>query len=228
MQLRPFDEASLQRLSELLDAKAETANTMRCDEVQAYMMALLSGPDDLNTSEWLPEVVGNESLFSQEECDEIESLVMSMVLDMRMKFQEKMLPDLWLYEDAAEHPDFHTWCNAYLYALDVVPTDWFETIDDEEFEDLFYPIMALGGIYDEDENGEMVLHLTNRELTQLESELPHVLLDIYHYWQSVINKPKTIRRESEKIGRNDPCTCGSGKKYKTCCGKGAAEGSRLI
>ena len=23
----------------------------------------------------------------------------------------------------------------------------------------------------------------------------------------------------EKIGRNDPCPCGSGKKYKTCCGK---------
>ncbi|WP_256204377.1 SEC-C metal-binding domain-containing protein [Planococcus faecalis] len=24
---------------------------------------------------------------------------------------------------------------------------------------------------------------------------------------------------SEKIGRNDPCLCGSGKKYKKCCGK---------
>ena len=23
----------------------------------------------------------------------------------------------------------------------------------------------------------------------------------------------------EKVGRNDPCTCGSGKKYKKCCGK---------
>ncbi|MDD3867416.1 MAG: SEC-C metal-binding domain-containing protein [Eubacteriales bacterium] len=30
---------------------------------------------------------------------------------------------------------------------------------------------------------------------------------------------KTVR--SEKIGRNDPCPCGSGKKYKKCCGKGA-------
>ncbi|MBN1828364.1 MAG: preprotein translocase subunit SecA [Deltaproteobacteria bacterium] len=29
---------------------------------------------------------------------------------------------------------------------------------------------------------------------------------------------KTIRREGEKIGRNDPCPCGSGKKYKKCCG----------
>ena len=27
-----------------------------------------------------------------------------------------------------------------------------------------------------------------------------------------------FRREAEKIGRNDPCPCGSGKKYKKCCG----------
>ena len=32
--------------------------------------------------------------------------------------------------------------------------------------------------------------------------------------------PRTVRKkESEKIGRNDPCPCGSGKKYKKCCGK---------
>jgi preprotein translocase subunit SecA len=30
-----------------------------------------------------------------------------------------------------------------------------------------------------------------------------------------------IVRSGEKIGRNDPCTCGSGKKYKKCCGAGA-------
>ena len=29
----------------------------------------------------------------------------------------------------------------------------------------------------------------------------------------------TYRREEPKIGRNDPCPCGSGKKYKNCCGK---------
>jgi preprotein translocase subunit SecA len=33
---------------------------------------------------------------------------------------------------------------------------------------------------------------------------------------------KTIVREIEKIGRNDPCPCGSGKKYKKCCGAHAA------
>jgi len=31
--------------------------------------------------------------------------------------------------------------------------------------------------------------------------------------------PQPQRREAEKVGRNDPCPCGSGKKYKKCCGR---------
>ena len=31
--------------------------------------------------------------------------------------------------------------------------------------------------------------------------------------------PKTVKRDHDKIGRNDPCPCGSGKKYKKCCGQ---------
>ena len=219
MQILTFDEAARSRLMELLDAKSEAHNTMRCDEVQGFMMALLSGPDALNPTNWLPEILGEESLFDAKERTEIERLVMAMAADMRMKLNEKTLPDLWFYEDEAGNPDFYTWCNAYLYALDIVPTDWFEAADQEEFEDLFYPIIALGGIYDEEENGEVILHLNEKELTQLESDLPHVLLDIYWYWQAIINKPQTVRREGEKVGRNDPCPCGSGKKYKACCGK---------
>jgi SEC-C motif-containing protein len=33
--------------------------------------------------------------------------------------------------------------------------------------------------------------------------------------------PTTVVRTSPKVGRNDPCPCGSGKKYKKCCGAGA-------
>ncbi len=30
-----------------------------------------------------------------------------------------------------------------------------------------------------------------------------------------------VVRSGEKVGRNDPCPCGSGKKYKKCCGASA-------
>ena len=50
------------------------------------------------------------------------------------------------------------------------------------------------------------------------------LLQIYRYYlsqrQSPIPRPasRTVRRETAKVGRNDPCPCGSGKKYKHCHG----------
>ena len=33
------------------------------------------------------------------------------------------------------------------------------------------------------------------------------------------SKKKTVKRDNDKIGRNDPCPCGSNRKYKKCCGK---------
>ncbi|MHC4388714.1 MAG: SEC-C metal-binding domain-containing protein, partial [Planctomycetota bacterium] len=34
-------------------------------------------------------------------------------------------------------------------------------------------------------------------------------------------KVKQIKIDTPKVGRNEPCPCGSGKKYKKCCGKNA-------
>ncbi|MGD9763262.1 MAG: SEC-C metal-binding domain-containing protein [Candidatus Binatia bacterium] len=38
-------------------------------------------------------------------------------------------------------------------------------------------------------------------------------------------RPDPVRRAEPKIGRNDPCPCRSGKKFKKCCGAGAARAS---
>ena len=35
-----------------------------------------------------------------------------------------------------------------------------------------------------------------------------------------VQKVETVKRAEPKVGRNDPCHCGSGKKYKKCCGAG--------
>ena len=39
------------------------------------------------------------------------------------------------------------------------------------------------------------------------------------FMDGVTPKPKQVKRETPKMGRNEPCPCGSGKKYKKCCGK---------
>lgn len=39
----------------------------------------------------------------------------------------------------------------------------------------------------------------------------------WFYVDGTVHTPEPYRREQPKIGRNDPCPCGSGKKYKKCC-----------
>ena len=48
----------------------------------------------------------------------------------------------------------------------------------------------------------------------LEPDKPEDITDL----EVLSNPPKTIVAE-KKVGRNDPCPCGSGKKYKKCCEK---------
>ena len=44
-------------------------------------------------------------------------------------------------------------------------------------------------------------------------------LKIQNSNQEKSSKPSPIKRQEPQIGRNAPCPCGSGKKYKNCCGK---------
>lgn len=48
----------------------------------------------------------------------------------------------------------------------------------------------------------------------LEPDKPEDITDL----KVLLNIPKSKIAE-KKVGRNDPCSCGSGKKYKKCCGK---------
>jgi uncharacterized protein YecA (UPF0149 family) len=46
---------------------------------------------------------------------------------------------------------------------------------------------------------------------------------VYEAWQWGFNQRVNrvpVKREDAKVGRNDPCPCGSGKKYKACHGAG--------
>ena len=42
--------------------------------------------------------------------------------------------------------------------------------------------------------------------------------NVWYYVDGKVITPGTVRNTGPKIGRNDPCPCGSGKKYKKCCG----------
>jgi len=60
------------------------------------------------------------------------------------------------------------------------------------------------------ENGELKRHH--------EISLFRKLHGTWYYVDGRMPKPETVKRQAPKVGRNDPCPCGSGKKYKKCCG----------
>ena len=75
----------------------------------------------------------------------------------------------------------------------------------------------------EDLLDEMMQHVTEETTKE---QLIDVLTKSYEDLLAKEAKPQTVyagkgsyRRSNEKIGRNDPCPCGSGKKYKHCCGR---------
>jgi len=59
------------------------------------------------------------------------------------------------------------------------------------------------------ENGTLREHHENALFTRKEG--------VWYFSDGVMVKPKPVT--VTKVGRNDPCTCGSGLKYKKCCGK---------
>jgi len=79
------------------------------------------------------------------------------------------------------------------------------------------------GVEVETEQGEMNEALQelqeewlNTPRETLEGKRPAEMLDGGSLFPA---KVETFRREEPKVGRNDPCPCGSGKKYKKCCGR---------
>jgi uncharacterized protein len=109
--------------------------------------------------------------------------------------------DLILYADEDgddDEADYWPWCNAYLYALDVVDTDWFEAADDEGFEDLLMPILVLGGMFEE-EDGEDLVTFTDEEKDDCKEQLPEALIAVFNYWRAKAQAPATVRREGDKV-----------------------------
>ncbi len=80
---------------------------------------------------------------------------------------------------------------------------------------------AQGGVDDEVGTVEFKATFLTEEGPQIHHELSqfHKRDGVWYYSDS--SQPsQTVVRASPKVGRNDPCPCGSGKKYKKCCGVG--------
>jgi uncharacterized protein len=104
--------------------------------------------------------------------------------------------------------------------------DWAELLDDEDHGGLLVPILALAHEHDPDPTlrpYKEPMGAQRRE--QLVLGISASVPSIYRYFLSrrhmssrAEREAGTHRRAGTKVGRNDPCPCGSGKKFKKCCG----------
>jgi uncharacterized protein len=100
-------------------------------------------------------------------------------------------------------------------------------LDDEKQGGCLVPIFALA--HENDPDPEMRPYkraISAEEREKLIVGAAAGVIGIYRYFevQRVVEKQPpdhttTFRRTVPKIGRNDPCPCGSGKKFKQCCGR---------
>ena len=69
---------------------------------------------------------------------------------------------------------------------------------------------------------EFVARFKQGNITRNHHELGefHKVGGAWFFYDGRAVKQETIRHEGPVVGRNDPCPCGSGKKYKKCCGAG--------
>jgi uncharacterized protein len=129
--------------------------------------------------------------------------------------------DFIVYGPRGEEPDMSVWCDGFLMGVDLAEPAWEEGTDPEDLDEMLFPFLALSGRAKELalEAGEewMAEDEERRMLAEFRDGLADHLVEVRHYWfERAI--PETVRREAPKVGRNDPCPCGSGKKHKNCCG----------
>ena len=87
--------------------------------------------------------------------------------------------------------------------------------------ELVVPIAVLARLGDEDPELQELLD-DQEKIAELTDAIAESAAAIYEYSRAVDDGPtQPYRRQTSKVGRNDPCPCGSGKKYKKCCGAAA-------
>ncbi len=77
-----------------------------------------------------------------------------------------------------------------------------------------------GGPGDQEGTVEFIAHFTYEDEDQSHHERSTFVRhnDRWFYLDGKVRKGQPVKRENPKVGRNDPCPCESGKKFKKCCG----------
>ena len=231
MKSEPLTDAEFERLSGIL-ARFDNRQPMNLEQLDGFLAALICGPEIVRPSEYLPVIFGSDmvlddSFGSQSVLQEFLSLIMrhwNVIAD-TLHSGDGFLPLLLEDENGISHAN--DWAKGFLRGMELRRTDWAVLLDDEKQGGCLVPIFVLA--HENDPDPEMRPY--KREISAEEREKLIVGAaaggtGIYRYFEArrlverqPLDNVTTFRRTAPKIGRNDPCPCGSGKKFKQCCGR---------
>ncbi len=196
--------------------------TMSLEELDGFFCALIAGPETVLPSEYMPYIWGGDGPAEGPVYDSEAQL--RFVLDLLMRYWNGIArrvaenithpPFLFGADDADRGRD---WATGFLGGLALRREAWVPLFQHGTANGLVHAIMALYKS-DPDVLGEPVTPALRREIIE---ELPEIVLSIADFWRDPQSRHVEEPRRSKKVGRNEPCPCGSGRKYKKCCGASA-------
>jgi len=234
-----LDDDQIERLSELLEQRAVPFKGLNLEALDGFLSALVVAPSLVPPSEWEPVVWGGKPprWDSREDALLVQQLLMGHwnMCAARARHDGDTVPGhlaplLWLPEDPeltggdALHEDEldvgRDWALGFFTAVMLREQEWDQWLDENDWiEEIFDQLdrLASGEAINPDDPGAPGTPVGYRERLAIVVDLPSMLADLNHHRVHALTPRTPIRRDAGP-GRNDPCTCGSGKKYKKCCG----------
>lgn len=219
----PLSETELDRLQEFLE---DCPEAMNLEEMDGFFSALIAGPDVVLPSEYLPEVLGDmeEAQFENlEEANEMLSLLTRHWNGIAGTFAKDDVHLPLLLEDDDGIPIGNDWAFGFMEGVQLRVEGWKALFDDEDHAGCLVPMLMLYHECDEDPETRTEPPITPQQREKVITTMAVGLTFAYRYFRETpkggARIPSAMPPQSRrKVGRNEPCPCGSGKKYKRCCG----------
>jgi len=226
---RPLSAEELDELEAFLVSDATPADCMDLEMLDGFLTCIVSGPEAIPPSEWLPRVWSAEGAEPGFDSPARAQHVLELLLRHMNGIAHALLdspadftPVLYEAQDEGEQPPLAArWCLGYLTGMELGGKKWKPLTSRKELAEGLMPILALAADADEPEFGDSARDVKLR--LQLVEMLPGAVTWIHGFWLARRSGWTLPGRHPGKVGRNDPCPCGSGKKFKQCCGSGMAE-----
>ena len=220
-----LSEAEIDTLAERLAANPNP-DALSVEAIDGLFCALIASPRSVMPHEYLPAILGGTlgeagMLGDLAEVQELMGL-MRYWNSIAHDFEHETVHLAYVEENGVDGIQGRTWARGYMRGTRLAPEGWSRIFSDDS-EGLVLTIPIAAGEVDPEWPKEPVTSERNDEL--LQSMLAGATR-AYRYriaCAQAAARPQSYERAGPKIGRNDPCPCGSGKKYKRCCGGAGAQ-----